>query len=895
MSEINTEENQMKVSIEFEAAGLAESSLDVSESGYSSAMSNSAIVGSTPEFSYPEGLAVGEVTIKFSVDDSVKENTVGDYAENCKELQGIKRFNVFKYFEDTNMLLPIETFHDEEQGIVYTKTDCLGTYCVMDLEIWMQNLGVEPEMKELTETTETVEFLSADTVDVSYLSASEDLPAINSSEFNVVFYLDTRKSVDSVEFEEMKTMIGKVSDFISTDMPYINAYTYMGQSGRLSEIPKSKYYNVISEYEQENSDSSTGGILDISKGLSELCDIFCDGKTAIFIICSKNEVKGNNKFAGNVINTLLKNHDIIISLAAQNLVVKDNAYAGTVTSLSNGKLFVGLENEPIEKFLYSLTDERGYSIITANNYETVTLATVLRENTGNKDSDTDKDGITDWDEVDVEAVYNIKGDSVRGKSYLTMHDMPTIKQCLDYYDDKYFYVQSGFGIYQGEHIKRWSKYIDETRITPIISDPTNVDSDFDLLDDGEELKFNAHPLICDSDADEIIDGEEVLIGTNPISDDTDEDGLSDGIELCWWYDPLDANPDGDSYNDYDEWANNTSPYVINLTGWEEVDAFLYGGISGDWITADNVEQLLGQVAFSFVPVVADLRDYFANVFKNRDSVMAIVNWLGAIIDISGAPGVAVDVGKTTYKLGKFVAKYADDAPKVIEAIIRSSKLFPDSEEVIPGLAKIISSDTLETLEKSIKKGYNLTRADYVKTVELFDASGEAKKILNISEKLDIKTHYDIDAVVWLEEAKKRGQLIDKGVNKHGEKLSKGLGDNFPIADRLDDGILVSTKSVDLGAKTYQNPKKLQDKLEAYAKQLNRFENLSYWKGDTLSWGTKTISKGDYNSKVLEIVLPNVTITDEIAEALKTAKKNIENVYNGNGNGYKIEVWFTVTN
>lgn len=35
MSEINTEENPMKVSIEFEAAGLAKSSLDVSESGYS--------------------------------------------------------------------------------------------------------------------------------------------------------------------------------------------------------------------------------------------------------------------------------------------------------------------------------------------------------------------------------------------------------------------------------------------------------------------------------------------------------------------------------------------------------------------------------------------------------------------------------------------------------------------------------------------------------------------------------------------------------------------------------------------------------------------------------------------------------------------------------------------
>ena len=204
MSEINTEENPMKVSIEFEAAGLAESSLDVSESGYSSAMSNSAIVGGIPEFSYPEGLSTGEVTVRFEVDDSVKENTVGDYAENCEELQGIKRFNVFKYFEDTNMLLPIETFHDEEQGIVYTKTDCLGTYCVMDLEIWMQNLGVEPETEELTETTETVEFLSADTVDVSYLSSAATTESENENpddeRLNVVFFLDARPYLTAGEF-----------------------------------------------------------------------------------------------------------------------------------------------------------------------------------------------------------------------------------------------------------------------------------------------------------------------------------------------------------------------------------------------------------------------------------------------------------------------------------------------------------------------------------------------------------------------------------------------------------------------------------------------------------------------------------------------------------------------
>ena len=56
---------------------------------------------------------------------------------------GIKRLNVFKFFEDTNMLLPIETFHDVESGRVYTHVDELGTYCLMDMEVWLESIGLK--------------------------------------------------------------------------------------------------------------------------------------------------------------------------------------------------------------------------------------------------------------------------------------------------------------------------------------------------------------------------------------------------------------------------------------------------------------------------------------------------------------------------------------------------------------------------------------------------------------------------------------------------------------------------------------------------------------------------------------------------------------------------------
>lgn len=36
--------------------------------------------------------------------------------------------------------LPNKTFHDEVTNTVYTKTDRVGTYCLVDMEIFLDNL-----------------------------------------------------------------------------------------------------------------------------------------------------------------------------------------------------------------------------------------------------------------------------------------------------------------------------------------------------------------------------------------------------------------------------------------------------------------------------------------------------------------------------------------------------------------------------------------------------------------------------------------------------------------------------------------------------------------------------------------------------------------------------------
>lgn len=141
---INTSDNPYKVSIDITAAGVAANNLSSHKSGYSNAIKNDAILGISPEFVYTDGLKVEDVIINFDLDNSVTANTNGKYINVSDEFVGIKRYNVFKFFEDTNMLLPIETFHDVENNRVYTHVDELGTYCLMDMEVWLEGLEIEP-------------------------------------------------------------------------------------------------------------------------------------------------------------------------------------------------------------------------------------------------------------------------------------------------------------------------------------------------------------------------------------------------------------------------------------------------------------------------------------------------------------------------------------------------------------------------------------------------------------------------------------------------------------------------------------------------------------------------------------------------------------------------------
>lgn len=422
-------------------------------------------------------------------------------------------------------------------------------------------------------------------------------------------------------------------------------------------------------------------------------------------------------------------------------------------------------------------------------------------------------------------------------------------------------------------------------------DKNNPDSDGDGVLDGEEVaelnyQYNAdrskvivtgkllsNPLEQDTDGDGISDEEENLIGTDPRVADTDGDGLSDGIEMIYYFDPLDKDPDQDGRLDWQEYQEGTDPYVYNKDWYEYVWDFVCGFIAGDFIAdTDSLPTILGQITSSFIPYV-DIRDVVGNLV-NGDYAFAGLSALG-LIPVLG------DGAKAAGKVGKCVIKNLDDIPKIAGILEYLGKNFPDVVKVLN------KSDDFVDAAKQLSKVDNLklTKKQIKAITEAFENAGLSHYLIKTSNSLDLKDAVNIGGDVWEQSAIKRGSIIDDFINKH--TMGEGLGQNFPVADRLmkNEKILVSTKSLDIAAQGYQNPTRLRYTLEKYAESLKNIEKNYFDSSGVLEWGGTVLNKTDYNKKALEIVLPDVLITEDTLKVLNDFKATMESG--------GMEVWYRI--
>lgn len=113
-----------------------------------------------------------------------------------------------------------------------------------------------------------------------------------------------------------------------------------------------------------------------------------------------------------------------------------------------------------------------------------------------------------------------------------------------------------------------------------------------------------------------------------------------------------------------------------------------------------------------------------------------------------------------------------------------------------------------------------------------------------------------DENIWSESAIIRG-------NKADVLLGNNLCHNFPIIDKLEGTMVTSIKSIHLSMKTYQTRNGLYNVLAKYIRQLDGFIGKQ--------WNGIEVKAVDYNTKVLQVAVPDFSFTEAQKLALESAK------------------------
>lgn len=474
------------------------------------------MLGVVPELSYSDGLSVTDVVIKFNLDNSAVTGGMGVFDE---DLQGVNRYNVFKYFEDTNMFLPVETAYDEETNTVSAHVDEVGTYCLIDMEKWLSSLENMPSG--------------------NYYEGGDNEPA------NIVFCLDTGNISDNESFEAAKADIKLITEDAFNRYSDIKVYLYYQQFGSnfkasnqlLTDTDGNNYFTGYEEAEAALDKLETYMIkssfraydfVEATQFMIDKIDTCDQNIIAMYHITADERVMGSinaaKKLTQTVRNSKYTTADeeemqrIHVSTICPNSDKPFNtdSYAYELAELSGGIAVTGYDNAETElqtaeveaaevpansaesktytSVKNNLTEILGegnngtYKIISSTGLTAIKLKAQLK---AASKTDTDEDGIYDWDEVCIEAIEELKENKISdGK--IKSGDLPSLLQVMSYYNkNKKGYVCGGFEKYMNANGGNPFSALNCTFILPINSDPTEVDSDGDGITDGSMLIGNA--------------------------------------------------------------------------------------------------------------------------------------------------------------------------------------------------------------------------------------------------------------------------------------------------------------------------------------------------------------------------------------------------------------------
>lgn len=677
LSSINTEESPYSLSIEMNTNGDIEKEISVVNSGYSNVIENNAMIGASLDISMSDTCDPEDIVLKYDIKPEFTVNTLDKYSA-LPEFQGIKRLNVFKFNEEEGMLLPIETKFSDNGTQLYAEVDELGTYCVMDMEIWLDNLGVDMPENDVDISSLQVSYPSSTQIMAD--EKKKDVPT------DLIFILQTAGDYEKV-FDSDKQLIYDFSKYVFENYQDVNVYIITFGVMYLTNINAGVNGKKLSNIDEVNQTLNQLKYENANKA-------YCDRSPAFQCLALDMHLRENSdKFIYQLANGNSdgknKNYDHFYAIdgvednkyrAYSEIVfsnwryVEESRHRDVINKLAdNNDLFLSISSTTLDVLKEHFQRKKSspmyeYNIIVPTSWKTITLKDKLTED---GETNSDEDELTDWEEVNIDClVWNEDGS----------FELPTfsvadlISYTNRYTTDEYSFLTTNDALVSKTYL-------------PIISDPTNKDTDGDTLWDDEEYDMDTDPLI----------------------NDTDGDGLWDGIEADEGYDPLDPNPDGDSFIDSDEWILGSDPFTYTSGPKEKSLDILKGFIFGDFIDDGNTDVLVGQMSSQVVPFVSDIRDVFGNGANGH--------WGYAVLSgVALIPAIG-DISKVGSELGQFILKHTDDAPLIIRALIETGAKHPE-------ILKHLPLDAVDNIRKVVKQSRVYTATDFKNLKAILIAGGE---------------------------------------------------------------------------------------------------------------------------------------------------------------------------
>ena len=573
LKRVNAEESPYKLSLEVNASGNVNGSLNADRSSYSAVVNSDIQLGETIDLKYIGG-DVDEVKLNFTIGDAYLDNELNLFPDE-EEMQGIKRLNIFKYFEDVNMLLPIETVIDEENNTISATVDELGTYCVVDMEKWLYNL-IGTDMPQA----------------VSLLSDDDDEFYIEVEEISDFSEEETRMSMSSDEEEidetgDEESVESTVSVFRTAAAPYAAPYaegftpvsvgTPVDVVFLLQTAGKADYYfydqigmiedvmiKLQNSYGNDNVricvityDLSKATILspatwftnseDLRDALSEITYVYTNSyvnrgsafdkliknvafkKSAskfVFQIMNGNTTVGSGYFSQlDACSKLSINYSEIMP---EGYYYIDSSYGQKVKdeiAKTGGVSLIydfGPTTYHVYKHIcdYAAPPRTEYMVTIADSWKKIKLKGILDPDNG---IDTDEDGLTDWNEVDNELINFNEDGSPQLLSFEECRNLPNrpyVYDALSRYCASLPYPSTG---------DFWLDILyRDLYVLPIITNPADRDSDSDGYDDISDFK----PM--DAFDFSFLDNETYYIGYNngwPFNGDKRIDAANSSLEI----------------------------------------------------------------------------------------------------------------------------------------------------------------------------------------------------------------------------------------------------------------------------------------------------------------------------------------------------------------------------